>query len=71
MEKLGFTLLEDTPMGADKRWVLAAPPDASGTSLLLAGAASEEQARLVGNQSAGRVFLFLRTPVIRVQRRRS
>ncbi|MGD0727654.1 MAG: hypothetical protein ABSB63_19050 [Spirochaetia bacterium] len=58
-------------MGADKQWVLAAPPDASGTSLLPARAASEEQARLVGNQSAGRVFFFLRTPVIRVQRRRS
>jgi catechol 2,3-dioxygenase-like lactoylglutathione lyase family enzyme len=60
-EKLGFTLLEDTSMGPHKRWVLVAPPGAAGASLLLARAATEEQARLVGNQSAGRVFLFLRT----------
>ncbi len=60
-EKLGFTLVEDTVTGAGKRWVLVAPPGASGTSLLLARAATEEQVRLVGNQSAGRVFLFLRT----------
>ena len=59
--KLGFTLLEDTAMGPGKRWVLVAPPDASGTSLLLARAGTEEQAGMVGNQGAGRVFLFLRT----------
>jgi catechol 2,3-dioxygenase-like lactoylglutathione lyase family enzyme len=61
MDKLGFMLIEDTVTGAGKRWVLVAPPGASGTSLLLARAATEEQVRLVGNQSAGRVFLFLRT----------
>jgi len=60
-EKLGFTLVENTVVGPGRRWVLVAPPGASRTSLLLARAATEEQARLVGNQSAGRVFLFLRT----------
>jgi catechol 2,3-dioxygenase-like lactoylglutathione lyase family enzyme len=60
-DKLGFALLEDTPMGPGKRWVLVAPPGASGTSLLLARAAGEQQAGMVGNQGAGRVFLFLQT----------
>jgi lactoylglutathione lyase len=60
-KKLNFELLEDTAMGSDKRWVLVAQPGASGTSLLLARAVTEEQLRLVGNQAAGRVFLFLRT----------
>jgi len=60
-EKLRFRLLEDTAMGGDKRWVLVAPPGAAGTSLLLARAATEEQSRLIGNQTAGRVFLFLHT----------
>ena len=60
-EKMGFTLREDSSMGPQKRWVLVAPPGPAGTSLLLARASTEEQARLVGNQSAGRVFLFLRT----------
>ena len=60
-EKLGFRLVEDTRMGPDKRWVVVAPPGASGTSLLLARASNEEQSRLVGGQGAGRVFLFLET----------
>lgn len=60
-EKMKFELLEDTAMSADKRWVLVSPPADSGASLLLARAATEEQSRLVGNQAAGRVFLFLRT----------
>jgi catechol 2,3-dioxygenase-like lactoylglutathione lyase family enzyme len=60
-DKLGFTLVEDTAMGPNKRWVLVAPPGAPGATLLLARAATEEQARLVGNQGGGRVFLFLRT----------
>ncbi len=60
-EKLGFSLLEDTAMGPGKRWVLVAPPDPSGSSLLLAHAVTDEQARMVGNQCADRVFLFLRT----------
>jgi catechol 2,3-dioxygenase-like lactoylglutathione lyase family enzyme len=59
--KLGFTLLEDTVTGPGKRWVLIGPPGPSGTSLLLARAGTEEQAGMVGNQGAGRVFLFLRT----------
>jgi len=59
--KLGFTLLEDTVIGPGRRWVLVAPPDPSGTSLILARAETEEEAAMVGNQGAGRVFLFLRT----------
>jgi len=59
--KLGFTLLEDTATSPGKRWVRVAPPGTSGTSLLLARAGTEEQAAMVGNQGAGRVFLFLRT----------
>jgi catechol 2,3-dioxygenase-like lactoylglutathione lyase family enzyme len=59
--KLGFTLREDTALGPDKRWVLVAPPGEGGASLLLARAATPEQSRLVGNQSGGRVFLFLHT----------
>ena len=69
-EKLRFEVLEDTAMGSDKRWVLVAPPGASGASILLASAATEEQLRLVGNQTAGRrpflaalrVFLFPQIP---------
>jgi catechol 2,3-dioxygenase-like lactoylglutathione lyase family enzyme len=58
--KLGFTLLEDMATSPGKRWVRVAPPGTSGTSLLLARAGTEEQAAMVGNQGAGRVFLFLR-----------
>jgi catechol 2,3-dioxygenase-like lactoylglutathione lyase family enzyme len=61
-DKLGFTLLADTHQPEqDKRWVLVAPPGSSGTSLLLARASSPEQEAFVGNQSGGRVFLFLAT----------
>ncbi len=59
--KLGFALIEDTPLGGGKRWVLVAPPGPSGTRLLLAEAATEELATRVGNQTGGRVFLFLET----------
>jgi lactoylglutathione lyase len=59
--QLGFDLLEDTPLGSGKRWVLVAPPDTSGTALLLARAADGEQLSRVGNQTGGRVFLFLHT----------
>lgn len=59
--KLGFELLEDTPVGEGKRWVLVAPPAAGGASLLLAKAATPEQAALIGRQAGGRVFLFLHT----------
>lgn len=61
-DKLGFTLVEDTYQPEqDKRWVVLSPPGSSGTTLLLARAATEEQAAFVGNQSGGRVFLFLST----------
>lgn len=60
--KLGFTLVEDTYQPAqDKRWVLVAPPGSDSTSLLLARASKPEQEHFIGNQSGGRVFLFLRT----------
>jgi lactoylglutathione lyase len=60
-DKLGFTLLEDTPLGPEKRWVLMQPGGATGTQLLLARAANPEQTTRVGNQTGGRVFLFLHT----------
>jgi catechol 2,3-dioxygenase-like lactoylglutathione lyase family enzyme len=61
-EKLHFTLVEDTYQPEqDKRWVLVAPPGSSGTTLLLARAATPEQEEFIGRQSGGRVFLFLRT----------
>ncbi|HSM25152.1 MAG TPA: VOC family protein [Anaerolineaceae bacterium] len=58
---LGFTLEEDTDLGGGKRWVLVSPPGSSGTCLLLAQAANSEQASRIGNQTGGRVFLFLQT----------
>ena len=61
IEKLGFTLLEDTQLSEVKRWVLVAPPGAKECCLLLAKAANEEQLASVGNQTGGRVFLFLFT----------
>lgn len=60
-QKLHFQLLEDTPLSDTKRWVLVAPPGSSGCALLLAKAANEEQKSRVGNQTGGRVFLFLHT----------
>src|SRR5438105_2275278 len=54
-------LIEDTDLGNGKRWVLVAPPGSRGTSLLLAKASSPEQERRIGNQTGGRVFLFLHT----------
>lgn len=59
-QKLRFILLEDTVLSETKRWVLVAPPGSS-TSLLLAKAANEDQASRIGNQTGGRVFLFLET----------
>jgi catechol 2,3-dioxygenase-like lactoylglutathione lyase family enzyme len=59
--KLGFALVEDTPIGAGKRWVIVAPQGASESGLLLAKAANERQLRAVGSQAGGRVFLFLHT----------
>ena len=58
---LGFDLVEDTPREPGKRWVLVAPPGGNGTALLLARAANPEQACRIGNQTGGRVFLFLHT----------
>ena len=60
-QELGFTLLEDTDLGAGKRWVRVAPPGSTETSLLLAKAVSPEQESRIGNQAGGRVFLFLHT----------
>lgn len=59
--KLHFTLVEDTPLSETKRWVLVAPPGSEGCRLLLAKASGEEQLSRVGNQTGGRVFLFLHT----------
>lgn len=58
---LRFTLVEDAPAGPGKRWVVVAPPGERGASLLLARAATPEQAARIGDQTGGRVFLFLRT----------
>ncbi len=59
---LGFTLLEDKHVEAqNKRWVLVAPPGATESRLLLARAVGVEQSTRIGNQTGGRVFLFLHT----------
>ena len=60
-KKLNFVLLEDTPQSETKRWVLVTPPGVSGCSLLLAKGVGDEQKSRIGNQTGGRVFLFLRT----------
>lgn len=61
-EKLHFTLIEDTYQPEqDKRWVVVSPPGSVGTTLLLAKASKPEQEPFVGNQTGGRVFLFLNT----------
>jgi catechol 2,3-dioxygenase-like lactoylglutathione lyase family enzyme len=64
-QKLGFKLVEDSPskdrLGRNKRWVLVAPPESRGTSLLLAKAATPDEHSRVGNQAGNRVFLFLHT----------
>lgn len=58
-QTLNFQLLEDIDMGNGKRWVKVAPPGSTETSLLLAKAANEQQRLAIGNQTGGRVFLFL------------
>ncbi len=58
---LRFDLIEDTRLSEEKRWVLVAPPGSKETRLLLARAATPEQAARIGNQTGGRVFLFLHT----------
>ena len=64
-EKLGFELVEDSlatdRLGQKKRWVLVAPPHSHGTKLLLARASRPEEESRIGNQTGGRVFLFLYT----------
>jgi uncharacterized glyoxalase superfamily protein PhnB len=61
VEKLGFELLEDTPQTETKRWVVVAPPSRLGARILLAKASNERQLERVGDQTGGRVFLFLET----------
>jgi catechol 2,3-dioxygenase-like lactoylglutathione lyase family enzyme len=60
-EKLGFDLLEDTQLTATKRWVVIAPKGAKEGAILLAKAKNEQERASIGNQTGGRVFLFLFT----------
>jgi catechol 2,3-dioxygenase-like lactoylglutathione lyase family enzyme len=60
-EILGFVLIDDTPQSETKRWVLVAPKGAEECCLLLAKAVGDEQRSRIGNQTGGRVFLFLKT----------
>ena len=60
-EKLNFELIEDTPQSETKRWVLVSPRGTGNCKLLLAKGANEEQQSRIGNQTGGRVFLFLQT----------
>jgi len=64
-QKLGFELVEDTAMSETKRWVVVKPKGESACSLLLAKAANEMQESAVGNQTGGRVFLFMYTDDIK------
>jgi catechol 2,3-dioxygenase-like lactoylglutathione lyase family enzyme len=59
--KLNFKLIEDTTISETKRWVLVKPDGSGGCCLLLAKAANEQQKSIIGNQTGGRVFLFLHT----------
>jgi catechol 2,3-dioxygenase-like lactoylglutathione lyase family enzyme len=61
VNKLKFTVKEDTVLSDVKRWVLIQPPGSTGCCLLLAKAANEQQSSAIGHQSGGRVFLFLET----------
>jgi catechol 2,3-dioxygenase-like lactoylglutathione lyase family enzyme len=58
---LGFELVEDTPLGGGKRWVIVRPGDPASSALLLARADSDPQRARIGDQTGGRVFLFLET----------
>jgi len=64
-QSLGFAVVEDSLSkdrnGQDKRWVLVRPPGSRGTNLLLARASTPEETSRIGNQTGGRVFLFLHT----------
>jgi len=59
--KLNFELIEDTALTEEKRWVLVAPPGSGECRLLLAKASGEHQTSRIGDQTGGRVFLFLHT----------
>ncbi|PBC06092.1 VOC family protein [Mesorhizobium sp. WSM3860] len=61
VERLGFVLSEDVDLGGGKRWVTITPANRQGARLLLAEASGERQASRVGDQTGGRVFLFLET----------
>ncbi|SJM33510.1 VOC family protein [Mesorhizobium delmotii] len=61
VDRLGFLLTEDVDLGGGKRWVTVAPANEQGARLLLAEAADDAQRDSVGNQTGGRVFLFLET----------
>jgi len=58
---LGFELVEDTPLSPDKRWVVVRPPGGRGAALVLARAATDAQRARIGDQTGGRVFLFVET----------
>jgi uncharacterized glyoxalase superfamily protein PhnB len=60
-QKLNFQLIEDTRLTETKRWVVVSPPGSDDCALLLAKAANETQRTCIGNQTGGRVFLFLYT----------
>jgi catechol 2,3-dioxygenase-like lactoylglutathione lyase family enzyme len=60
-KKLNFELIEDTILNEQKRWVIVSPPGSSECTILLAKASNDEQIKYVGNQTGGRVFLFLNT----------
>lgn len=59
--KMGFELVEDTRLSSEKRWVIVRPAGSQESGLLLAKAANEQQQSRIGNQTGGRVFLFLNT----------
>ena len=61
VEKLNFELIEDTTMTPEKRWVVIAPPGSTACKILLAKAKNDTELAAVGNQTGGRVFLFLHT----------
>ncbi len=60
-QKMDFQLVEDTTINPEKRWVVISPPGSTGMGILLAKASKPEQEAYCGNQTGGRVFLFLRT----------
>jgi catechol 2,3-dioxygenase-like lactoylglutathione lyase family enzyme len=64
-KKLHFTLIKDTILSETKRWVVISPPGSSSCNLLLAKAANDTQEKAIGNQTGGRVFLFLHTDDIK------